>query len=578
MIRQIVKKTKGVITVLVSLLLVGVLSIGTLTIEAGRYQAAKTQLAEASISASTSMIAAYDADLHGRFGLLAIDTERFTTERAVDYLNFNADQAVGYRGNRLARMYVMNSVELTGLYNLTYPSILKRQILSRAKFHVNSQESTLNRHTLDVFMTDFQNKCQFVAQRLDIAADMILPVGTHDSISEEMCEAIEVLYEIYGSMETVDRQCGIILSGATISQLPSSTGTVVTEVPDGDLADINMAHADASSVLGGSSGLSYNNGTAAAEVDVAVSVSFVPYLQSELASVVVDGSDPEAIRETARQIRELAQAFNAAINVLKADKDSNLLMNSYIAEYFSNRKDTVKTAAAPAKGSSGIMENANFVSACVEYVFGGHASEERNQDEAYSYVQAIRLINNLYAVISDSDESMQTSLYKLAALIAWANYETILDMELMTQFNVSVPFNKNEMILPLDQPEKVTEAFAEERTADGLKELGFYNNATNTFEVAGSYPLSYKESLAFALWFVPNSDKLMRVADLIQLEMRYREQYVDNQAATFLMSEQNTYCRLKCSAKFSAVLPLISLEPGNTARGIEFQTIKYAGY
>jgi len=83
------KGTRGVITVLVSLMLVGVLSIGTLVIESGRYQAAKTQLAEANISASTSMIAAYDADLYERYGLLAIDTERFTPQRATDYLNFN---------------------------------------------------------------------------------------------------------------------------------------------------------------------------------------------------------------------------------------------------------------------------------------------------------------------------------------------------------------------------------------------------------------------------------------------------------------------------------------------------------
>ena len=114
------ERNKGVITVLISLLLVGVLSIGTLVIEAGRFQAAKTQLAEANISASTSMIAAYNPDLYGRYGLLAIDTERFTPERAVDYLNFNADQVVGYRGNRLSRLYVVDSVELMGLYNLTY--------------------------------------------------------------------------------------------------------------------------------------------------------------------------------------------------------------------------------------------------------------------------------------------------------------------------------------------------------------------------------------------------------------------------------------------------------------------------
>ena len=64
------KLEQGVITVLVSSLLTGFLSLGTISLEAGRYQVAKTQLSEASISASTSMIAAYDAVLYERYGLV----------------------------------------------------------------------------------------------------------------------------------------------------------------------------------------------------------------------------------------------------------------------------------------------------------------------------------------------------------------------------------------------------------------------------------------------------------------------------------------------------------------------------
>ena len=112
--------SQGVITVLVSLLLVGILSLGTLVLEAGRFQAAKTQLAEASGSASTSMIAAYDSELFARYGLLAIDTERFTTERCMDYLNFNSDLSVGYKGNKVSRMYTIDSVEVEGMYTLQY--------------------------------------------------------------------------------------------------------------------------------------------------------------------------------------------------------------------------------------------------------------------------------------------------------------------------------------------------------------------------------------------------------------------------------------------------------------------------
>lgn len=85
------KKNKGVITVFIALMLTAVLSFGTLVLESGRFQTAKTQLAQAASSASTSMIAAYDGDLYENYGLLAIDTERFTEARYLDYLNFNSD-------------------------------------------------------------------------------------------------------------------------------------------------------------------------------------------------------------------------------------------------------------------------------------------------------------------------------------------------------------------------------------------------------------------------------------------------------------------------------------------------------
>ena len=127
------KLEQGVITVLVSSLLAGFLSLGTISLEAGRYQVAKTQLSEASISAATSMIAAYDATLYERYGLLAIDTEAATVERCREYLEFNSDLSAGYIGNNLTQLYKIDSVEMQGVYNLTYPSVVKRQLLSREK-------------------------------------------------------------------------------------------------------------------------------------------------------------------------------------------------------------------------------------------------------------------------------------------------------------------------------------------------------------------------------------------------------------------------------------------------------------
>lgn len=573
------KNSNGVITVLVSLLLVGILSMGTVVLEAGRFQAAKTQLAEASASASTSMIAAYDSDLYTRYGLLAIDTERFTSERCMDYLNFNSDLAVGYKGNRVSRMYTIESVELEGVYNLTYPSVLKRQILARAKYHVIPQDYALNIYTMNAFFADFQNKCEYVSDKLTPVVNGEATVGTVSNIDGDMLSAINMLYMTFLDSERSDANCDITLSSTTIGSLPSSTGAVESSVPSEDLTDINTALSDATTVLGGDGALlSYGNGTVVTETDVSVDVSFIQEIKNEMKDISSAGDISESGKTIATEVKQLAQGLNSAINMLNSDAEGNLLLNSYITEYFSNRNNRLQAYSAPAKGTSinGTMENATFASACVEYVFGGLAGEKENQESACDYLTAIRLINNLYSVMTDSATFDEDNLYSVIAHIVWANYESCVDVELMSKYNVSVPFNKNSMILPVSNPRVVSSAFETRDVASAMRILGYYDG-TN-FNISGAYSFSYEDSLAFALWFVSNTDKMLRIADLIQLEMRYREQHVENATAQFLMSNQNTYCRVKCISKFSSLLPVISIDSNNGVKGISFQSIKYAGY
>lgn len=573
------KNSNGVITVLVSLLLVGILSLGTVVLEAGRFQAAKTQLAEASASASTSMIAAYDSDLYARYGLLAIDTERFTSERCMDYLNFNSDLSVGYKGNRVSRMYTIESVELEGMYNLTYPSVLKRQILSRAKYHVIPQDYALNVYTMNAFFADFQNKCQYVSDKLTLAANGTASVGAISDVNGDMLGAINALYTTFLDRERSDSNCDITLSSATVGLLPSSTGIFENSVPAEDLTDIHTALSDATTVLGGDGALlSYGNGTVVTETDVSVDVSFMQEIRNELKDISSAGDISQSGKDIATKVKQLAQGLNTAINMLSSDAEGNLLLNSYITEYFSNRNNRVQTYSAPARGTSsnGTMDNATFASACVEYVFGGSASEKTNQEIAVDYLSAIRLINNLYSVMTDSSTFNEGNLHSVIAHIVWANYESCVDMELMSTYGVAVPFNKNNMLLNISNPRAVASAFASKDVANAMRALGYYDGAN--FNIPGAYVFSYGDSLAFALWFVPNTDKMLRVADLIQLEMRYREQHVENTTAQFLMSNQNTYCRVKCISKFSSLLPVISIDSNNGVKGITFQSIKYAGY
>ena len=263
--------------------------------------------------------------------------------------------------------------------------------------------------------------------------------------------------------------------------------------------------------------------------------------------------------------------------MLSDDKEGNLLLNSYIANYFSDRNFNVNGYVGPGKNSSFSGENANFAAACVEYLFGGDNSEKVNQDKAYDYILAIRLIDNLYDIFNSSTSFNQNSTYSTLAHICWGYYESATDTQLLTFYNTKVPFEKENLFLNPNNASRVNSAFSSRSFIDAMKSLGFYNGIN--FVITGYNEFSYRDSLALALWLLPNSEKMMRIADLIQLEMRYNEKYIKHTTASFLMREQNTFCRVKCVAKLNSILPVISVGSGGTGiNAVTFKNVRYAGY
>lgn len=565
---------QGVISVLVSLMLAGILSVGTLVIESGRFQAAKTQLIDANISAGTSMIASYNSTLFDRYGLLAIDNETFTTGRYMDYLAFNSDLSAGFDGNNISTFYQIDSVEIEGLLNLTYPEVLKRQILSRAKYNIIPQDYSLNYYNMDYFLADLQSKASFISNSLYNVANGNAVSG---EVPAEMQVALEKLYQTFSPIKKYDEDYDVTLSAGTTSLLPSVTGTVEHSVSTEDVSAIDSTIIDAQTILGSSGSLLSSTGAITYnEIDVTLDISFISNVFSKLETADSISANAQSI---ASDCRTMIQGINAAINMLNSDKEGNLLLNSYIAGYFSNKNLAIEGYMGPASGTSihGSMDNATFSGACVEYFFSGDASEKVNQESAYNYIMAIRLISNLYSVINNSDFFNSDNAGSVAAHIAWAYYETFADLELLFKYNAIVPFGKYNMILPINNPTVVENAFALTNLVTAMRSLGILTDEDN-FVISGVDETDYRDALSLALWFVPNSKKMLRVADMVQLEMRYREQYVDNKTASFLMSEQNTFCRVKCIGKLNSILPVVSLGNNSGIKGTRFQSIKYVGY
>lgn len=562
----------GVITVFISFMLVGIIGLSSLVLEGGRLQAAKSQLDEANGSAGYSMIAAYNGKLYDRFGILAIDEKISNLGSYRSYLDFNSDLTSPYEGNNISTLYTVKNAEMQTMYNLTYPSVLKRQILSRAKYNVVPQNFYFNYYNMEHFLEDFQKKLTYITDYLSVTAEGGSN-GSKSDIPANMQDAFANMYDAFKKVKKYDEDYGVNIAAADTSILPSATGTVESVVNNDDEAEISAAVNDAYTVIGSEAAELLSGGGSYTETDASVDVGFIERSFPKFASVnsIVNNS-----RSIISDCRQTMQRMNSAFNALKNDAEGNLLLNSFISEYFSNKNARVEEYAGPAKGTKGSINTGTFVSACTEYVFAGNSSETANQAEAYNYIMAMRLVNNLYNVLVGSNNIKSNNAVSVAAHIVWAYYESFIDAELLLKYNAVVPFAKYNMIMPINNVDKVKNAFTTKDFLNAMQGLGIL--VDNRFIINGSDDFTYTDALAIALWFVPNSKKLLRTADLIQLEMRYRENYMDKTTVSFLMEEQNTFCRVKCAGTLNSILPVISTGEGNMAEGVIFESIRYVGY
>ena len=540
------RNCKGVITIFVALMMAGILSLGTFVLEAARLQAARTQLDQAAASAASSMLSAYNLDLEERFGVFAMDTTRTNDETCADYVRYNSDLAADAYGNNVTRLYRVTDVKMKGVYNLTYPHILKRQLLTLAKYNLPPEVSAFNKYNAHYILGELQTKCQYVSDKmqkiLDFAQD-----GNPEALGEDLRNAMAALDQTFGGVAKANTAHGVTLNDSTVAKLPSVTDTVESTIPESiNLSAVDMFYA-------------WND----------------PFQVDDQGAIVA--VRPEYLYELPDACKRLADTVNAAINMLWENMDENVLLNMYVSQMFSNRRHVTDQYIGPGlESTESGSEDLTFAKACCEYVFGGDASELQNQEAAYDYIMALRLIGNLYATLGDFDVTDGCSA---ATGMALAYYETCLDLYLLTEYDMAVPLRKDRQILRADNLGAIADAFSGHDPASALYDLGYYDEAIAGFVITGADLLDYTDSLNLALWMVPNTQKLLRVADLMQLEMRYQQRYVEGLPATFLMSEQNTYCRVECKGKMNAILPIIAIGgEEHSLQGLSLSTLKYAGY
>lgn len=94
----------------------------------------------------------------------------------------------------------------------------------------------------------------------------------------------------------------------------------------------------------------------------------------------------------------------------------------------------------------------------------------------------------------------------------------------------------------------------------------------------GKLKLEYRNYLFLFMLLQSNRQKVMRMADLIQMELRYKE-YSGGKKPTLLLQDYHTFVRVNSNASLNSVLPIISLgKDGKNKTGWNLNTIKYVGY
>lgn len=295
-----------------------------------------------------------------------------------------------------------------------------------------------------------------------------------------------------------------------------------------------------------------------------------------------------------------ANNISATIQIITQSLYENVILNSYITDKFPNRVDRDDKSYKGYEGVLGVIPDGDvttFKAACVEYVLSGKQSELENQSSVFWKIFLVRFLMNMIVLVADEsvlEVLTACNVFAIIVLPLWAYYETNIDMNILLKTDDGkVPLIKLTPILSVDGLKKMGEhldkMIEDIDNAPKSKKGDAYIGAANKLGLAldellsghGVVSLTYSEYLWLMLLLTSNKTKVTRVADLIQMDMRYRELYggKGSGAAQFLMSDMKTFVRVKATANFNSILPIIGMSKGNiNDYGIKVTSTKYVGY
>ena len=244
-----------------------------------------------------------------------------------------------------------------------------------------------------------------------------------------------------------------------------------------------------------------------------------------------------------------------------------------------------------------IRDTDNFSLARAEYIFAGNADEMTNQTIVYGVMYGLRALSNVFPTVTNKIilDLVKTAppFGVIAAIIigfVFMLLETIVDMILLCYGRVKLPLVKTDLWCftaegARDLMEKfkemapeVGDALESKLKSDVAKDPEGRNGKTYIEEANDKFVeglqigyWGYTDYLRFIFTFSSEKKMLLRIADLIQLEMTKAS------GEEYNLKEKYTYMRIKAKAKYKAVMPIPFVTNANS-EFLSINKIYYMGY
>lgn len=291
---------------------------------------------------------------------------------------------------------------------------------------------------------------------------------------------------------------------------------------------------------------------------------------------------------------------------------SKLMIADYAVSQFPNRTSNLVSGKDGlgnkwSSYSSYWSQTNDFGKARAEYIFAGGDSELGNQFMTFMVMYLVRGLSNilplfLNKMIQDlTKDTMEFFPFNLilvviVMIIFWI-METLMDMILLTWGKVKLPLVKLDLwCFSKEGSEKLLKKLQSILTSNAFKNSTLVssvfpqnstpqssstngtNGKTYLADTAGKFTdnfeigyWGYTDYLRIMIAFKPQEGVVMRMADLIQLEMSKIK------GTEYKMQDANTYIRTKTDVSYNPLLPILSIPNANN-KIFNLQRVYYAGY